>query len=440
MKAHIKLEHELLAVETEHRVHAMLELVAPDPEAGGARPRLELALVIDRSGSMGGSKLEVTKQCARFLVRRLASSDRLALVAYDDEVELKIPLVPVGEGTFAAAIDGLYARGTTNLSGGWLKGAEQLRDGDDDASKKILLLTDGLANVGVTDPSALVAMAEAQAEGGVGTTTIGFGQDFDEDLLTTMADAGRGNAHYADTPDAAPGIFAQEFEGLVSLVAQNVSVEVRPSNEVEVLGVLNDYPQVVVPGGVQLQLGDAYGSERRRVVFELHVPELARLGVATVGEVVLRYTSVGDEVAAHEITMPITVNLVSADEAAAGQPDQEVTEEVLILKSARAEQEARKLADGGEFDGAMNLLRATAEELRREAPNLSRAAELSSEADRLAQWHDAMSVGDWGPEQSKAARYASFNIQRGRPSPHRQPKRKHSDEADSAGAGDADGS
>ena len=135
-------------------------------------------------------------------------------------------------------------------------------------------------------------MAAAQAKSGVGTTTIGFGQDFDEDLLTTMADAGRGNAHYADTPDEGPGIFAQEFEGLVSLVAQNVSVEVRPSDEVEVLGVLNDYPQVVVPGGVQLQIGDAYGSERRRVVFELHIPELARLGVATVAEVVLRYTSI----------------------------------------------------------------------------------------------------------------------------------------------------
>jgi hypothetical protein len=88
----------------------------------------------------------------------------------------------------------------------------------------------------------------------------------------------------------------------------------------------------------------------------------------------------------------------------------------------------------------MYMLRATAEELRREAPNLSRAAELSSEADRLAQWHDAMSVRDWGPAQSKAARYASFNIQRGRPSPHRQPKRKPSDETDSAGTRDDDGS
>jgi len=108
-------------------------------------------------------------------------------------------------------------------------------------------------------------MAISQAEKGVGTTTIGFGQDFDEDLLTAMADAGRGNVHYADTPDAAPAIFAQELEGLVNLMAQNVSVEVHPSDEVEVLGVLNDYRQVVVAGGVQLQLGDALGASQHRV-------------------------------------------------------------------------------------------------------------------------------------------------------------------------------
>lgn len=94
----------------------------------------------------------------------------------------------------------------------------------------MLLLTDGLANVGVTDPT-LVSMATSQAEKGICSTTIGFGQDFDEDLLAAMADAGRGNAHYADTPEATPAaIFAQEFEGLVNLVEENVSVEVRPSD------------------------------------------------------------------------------------------------------------------------------------------------------------------------------------------------------------------
>ena len=112
------------------------------------------------------------------------------------------------------------------------------------------------------------------------------------ELLTQMADAGGGNAHYAATPDEAPGIFAHEFEGLVSLVAQNVSAEIRPSQEVAMLGVLNEYPAVQVPGGVQVQLGDAYAGERRRIVFELHIPEVAGLGVAKVADVVLRYVTV----------------------------------------------------------------------------------------------------------------------------------------------------
>jgi Ca-activated chloride channel family protein len=217
----------------------------------------------------------------------------------------------------------------------------------------------------------------------VGTTTIGFGDHFDEDLLTAMADAGRGNAHYAPTPEAAPGIFAQEFEDLVSLVAQNVSVEIRPTADVEVLGVLNAFSIVPVPGGLQVELGDAYADEERRVVFELHVPSLASLGVRTVAEVVLRYTSIGEEIAQHEVTMPLVVNLVSADEAAAAGADAEVTEEVVILRSARAQQEARELADRGEFDQARKVLSEAAEDLRAIAPRSKKADELLEQAEML---------------------------------------------------------
>ena len=150
-------------------------------------------------------------------------------------------------------------------------------------------------------------MARQRAEASnVGTTTIGFGEDFDEDLLTAIADAGRGNAHYVPTPDAAPAIFAGEFEGLMSLVAQNVSIEFRMSEDVAFLGLLNEFPAVGVPGGVQVSLGDAYGDERRRIVFQLHVPRLETLGAQRVAEIVLRYVSVGEQIAAHEVTIPIT--------------------------------------------------------------------------------------------------------------------------------------
>jgi Ca-activated chloride channel family protein len=379
-----------------------------------------LALVIDRSGSMTGPKLEVAKRCAAYLVHRLASTDQLALVTYDDTVQLVAPLAPVNQA-LRGAIAAVFAGGSTNLSGGWLKGLEELKRSDEAGPRKILLLTDGLANVGVTDSGSLVAMARNASRADVGTTTIGFGHDFDEDLLTSMADAGGGNAHYAATPDEAPGIFAQEFEGLVKLIAQNLSVEIRPSQDVKMLGVLNEYPEIPVPGGVQMQMGDVYGEERRRVVFELHIPEVAKLGVQTVAEVVVRYVAVGDSIAAHELTLPITVNMVSADEAKASNPDDEVVEEVVVLKAALAEEEARKLADQGEFQSAQERLTASAQELRAMAPGSAKADELLDHAMRLEGRLDFLSEGEFMSATSKEMRYDSMAVRRGRPRPRRRP-------------------
>ena len=406
MHANVRFEHQLLAVESEHTVNCMLELQAPPAPEGRPRPPLHLALVIDRSGSMAGPKLEVTRDCASFLVRRLAPTDELALVAYDDEVRLVAPLAPVEPAPLLAAIRRISHGGQTNLSGGWLKGVEELRRARGDGPRKVLLLTDGLANVGVTEPGALIGMAREAAEGSnAGTTTIGFGDDFDEDLLTAMADAGRGNAHYAQTPDAAPAIFAEEFEGLLALVAQNVSAEIRMSEDVALLGILNEFPQVTVPGGVQVELGDAYGDERRRVVFQLHVPQLAELGVKKVADVVLRYTAIGEQIAVHEVQIPVTVNLVSADEAAAAEADHEVTEEVIVLLSARAQEQAREHADRGEFDAAGKLLGDAASELRKMAPSAKAPEELLAQAETLEQNQRWMSQGTYAAASRKMMRF-----------------------------------
>jgi hypothetical protein len=108
------------------------------------------------------------------------------------------------------------------------------------------------------------------------------------------------------------------------------------------LEVLHGYPQVPVDGGVQVVMDDAYGDERRRLVFRLHIPALATLGPAEVAEVVIRYVTVGEQVALHELTAPTVVNAVSADDAAAAVPDAEVTEEVVVLASARAQEQARQ--------------------------------------------------------------------------------------------------
>jgi Ca-activated chloride channel family protein len=379
MEATVKLDHQLIAYETEHDVHCMLELDVPAAD-GPKRAPLRIALVVDRSGSMHGPKLAAAKECARFLARRLLPTDELAVIAYDDEVRLVQPLAPVGPDT-RKRIGAILARGQTNLSGGWLKGLEEL-DRATDGVRRVVLLTDGLANVGITNRADLVSLAEG-TRARAATTTIGFGKEFDEGLLTAIADTSGGATYFAETPDAAAGIFTEEFEGLTSLVAQNVSVEIRSVAPVELLGVLNNYPAVAVPGGVQVQLGDAYGGERRRLVLRLRVPDLQQLGPARIAELRLRYVTVDSPIAAHETVIPVTVNLVSADEAAAMELDHEVVDEVVLLEAARARDEAMRQADAGDYQAAHDTLSTTGIELLRHAPNSHRAAELIEEAGRL---------------------------------------------------------
>jgi Ca-activated chloride channel family protein len=425
MDSKIRLDHELIAIEAEHTVHAMLEVIAPPGPSDAERAPLSLALVIDCSGSMSGPKLDTTKACAKFLAKRLGPRDRLAIVEYDDTVRLFAPLEPV-HAAVVAAIDAIRAGGMTNLSGGWLKGHEVLASAgaganDGTGPRKVLLLTDGQANVGVVDHDSLVAMTRNAQAAGVGTSTIGFGDDFAEDLLTAMADAGGGNSYYAATPEDAPGIFATECEGLLSVVAQNVSVEIRPAEQVQMVGALNEYPQLGVPGGIQIALGDAYGAERRRVVFELFVPELASLGPVKLAEIVLRYVSVGEQIAQHEVTIPVVANLVSADEAATAVPDAEVIEEVVVLKAARAQQQARDLADSGEFGKAQELLDEAIVELRRIAPGSPKADELLDQATLSETYMRRMSSAAYSPQVRKEMTYDSRQQQRRRRPPEDEP-------------------
>jgi Ca-activated chloride channel homolog len=415
MKAAVRPEHHLLAVEHEHDVNCMFELAVPAVEAAVDRPPLHIALVMDRSGSMAGEKLEHACRCAGWLGGRLRPADELALVTFDDQVRLVLPRTLVDATRLAAALASVRPGGTTNLSGGWLKGLEQLRSSPAEATRRILLLTDGMANVGITDGGRLARLPRRAQDEGVGTTTIGFGADFDEDLLTAMADSGGGNAHWAETPDMAPEIFAREFDGLTRLCAQNVSVEIRPSRDVEVLAILNEYPQVAVPGGVQVELGDAYGGETRNVVFRLHIPFLAELGAVQVARLVLRYVTVGDEVASHEVAVPLVVNAVSASDAAAAAADAEVRRQVLVLGAARARDEAVRLTDAGDARAAHRTLRLAAETLRHAAaadpaaaPSASRqAALLEEEAGQLA-------AGPMTAHQRKRLRYESTKRRRGR--------------------------
>jgi Ca-activated chloride channel family protein len=276
--------------------------------------------------------------------------------------------------------------------------------GSDATTRRVLLLTDGQANAGVTDPADLVRMTRGAAEHGIATTTIGFGDGFDEDLLTAMADAGRGAAHYAASPDDAAEVFADEADDLAALAAQNITVAIRRTHPnltgVEILG---DWP--VEPDGEALRIvmGDAYAGRTRRLVLALDVAGLPDLGPCHVADLTLEYTSLADQVEQHTLHLPVTVHVADAAAAEAAGIDVEVREEVAILVAARAQQQAIDAVDRGDIATAQMYLRSAADQLRGISDTSARPEEF---LDRAAELDGFAGLARWTAAERKAAKFA----------------------------------
>lgn len=385
METNISFDRTLVAVQVDDVMHVMLELVAPAAAATDRLP-LDLALVLDRSGSMAGAPLDAVKEATQQLLRRLGADDRLAVIAFDNTAELVLGLQHHDVDAACDRVAAIDVRGSTNLSGGWLKALEVVREhGRADAIRRIVLLSDGHANVGIVDLAALAQLAGAAKGDGVSTSTIGFDDGYDEVLMAAIADASAGNDYFCGGPDHAPAVFAAEFDGLSSVVAQNVSVELRPSDSVTDWGVLNEFPIVTVDGGVQVQLGDAYGGERRRVVAALRVKAQEAPGPLTVGELVVRWAAVTGDVALHTVTIPLVVGVTDGplDDAPV---DHAVTEQVHVLKAAAERRKADEAMRRGDLDDAAASFRVAASMLAACPPAYSaELAELEADAALLEQ-------------------------------------------------------
>ena len=222
------------------RVHTP-ELPA-DESAGRVRPPLNLALVLDRSGSMGGQKMEYARQAAAFAVDQLRAEDRVSVVAFDSVVETVVPSTPAADkARLKEDIARIDVRASTALHAGWVEGGIQvgahLSPGH---LNRVILFTDGQANVGETRPDAIANDVHGLATRGVSTSTLGIGVDYNEDLLEAMARSGDGNYYFIESPGQLPSLFAAELRGLLATLGRTVSLGLESGPGVEILEVYNE--------------------------------------------------------------------------------------------------------------------------------------------------------------------------------------------------------
>ncbi len=390
--------------------YLMFTLQAATMEAAARLP-LNLALVLDTSGSMTGEKLARVKEAASFVVRHLSSADRVAIVGYNDHVQVVAPSTPL---TAEARTDLLYrlsrieSGGMTNLSGGWLTGCQgvakhQVGEAQMD---RVLLLTDGLANVGITGPEELVEHARQLRLRGITTSTMGVGVDFNEELLEAMARHGGGRFQYVETAKHIPDCVGGELGEMLQVAARNVAVELSLPEGVRCVDCLNKYvTEATGHGGVRVRLGDLLANDARGVVLKLSVSGPNVDTPLTVDALAL-YTDTETGRGTEEAFPAVALGLADAESVDNQETDIEVARQVALLLAARAKEEAVRLSRLGEDAAAAGALASAGQALSVSA--YASDPSVAGEIGALMQLADDAGRQGLAESQRKELRYQSY--------------------------------
>ncbi len=380
------LDVDIVAVESEDEVSVLLELTAPQADSAHTRAPAALEIVLDRSGSMSGDRLEAAKGAVESLIDRLDPTDSFGLVVFDDEVQVVVPAGPLTDKeAVRQVVRGIYPGGMTNLSGGVMRGLQEVRRVKAQGSATVVLLSDGHANTGMTTPDHLETIAAGARGKGVTTSTVGIGLDYDETLLAALSKGGAGNAHFAEEADAAGAAVASEVDGLLEQVAQACSLTVRPTGAVETVRLFNDLPAVGIEDGFMVELGDFHSGEERKLLLTIDVPSMSALGLAEVCSLELQWVD-ATKLDTHVVTIPVHVNVVPGDQAAGRVPNPTVRTEVAFQSAQRAKREATEALRRGDTAAAAALYDGAGMALRDFGPMAApaMAAEMDAEADLLS--------------------------------------------------------
>jgi Ca-activated chloride channel family protein len=380
---HVRADRGLICAPARSRRHLRVEIVAP------RRPRkasLSLGLVLDRSGSMAGEKLELAREGVRRAIRSLEKEDYLSLLAYNERTQV---LIRAGAATETARrvadkrLERLEAGGGTDLCRGFRQACEEVGRGMVDGQMgRCLLLSDGLANSGTTDRDTIVEHAVEARRRGITTSTLGVGGDFDEHLLRRMAEAGGGSFYFAERPEQLADFIAGETGEALKVVAREATLVVAVPAGAEVES-LNPFPRRSEPGRTVFDLGSLVFDQVLSLLLAVQFPE------GTVGDSAVVRCRLADVDGGLEGSAEQVFRYVGVPENRSQTRDREVEREVAAGYAARARQRAAALGRAGAVEEAREVLRRTAARIRRGATGdpglIDVAAALEQEAKHLRQ-------------------------------------------------------
>jgi len=381
IRLRVDVDRGVLPADSTERAVVKIGLDCLRPSRRELRPPVNLSLVIDRSGSMGGERITRAREAAITAVHALGPDDIISIIAFDTEVETLIPAQRVGRARgLEAAIYGIEARGNTALHGGVAAGAAELRKHIEDGRfvNRVILLSDGLANVGPSSPEELGRLGLSLGKEGISVTTIGLGLGYNEDLMARLAQRSDGNTYFVENSSDLPRIFASELGDVLNVVARRVVIEI-------------DFPEGVKPlnfvgreGSIrgqhaELTLSQLYGGQEKFALVEVEVAP-SRAGVER--ELASARVSYDDAINQRPATLAAQRKVqFSTDRVVViKSADQQVQADYAVNVLAVAKDKAIALVDSGRKEEAAGLLKTRSAELKKMGAEYSNSAVLASAA------------------------------------------------------------
>lgn len=387
------------------QVYATFDLAA-DPAPASQRQPLNLALVIDRSGSMEGDKIQQAQAAALALIDRLGERDRIALIQYDDAAQIVVPSVKAdreGKQRLATAVRLLQPGGATNLHGGMTLGRDEvLRTMASGQVSRVILLSDGLANAGESSSDVIADTARQAADKGVRIASVGVGLDYNEDLMEAIAESGRGNYYYVRDAAELERVLGGELSSAQATVAAQLELRLRPAcigvEIAEVYGyeTRRDGDAVVVP------MADLFGGDSRRMVVAMRLPDrvAGRQGAVT-AELRYRDVATGES---RTVKLALALDVTDDLHAAEASIDRDVMAHVLKAQSAQSVRQAARAYEQGDAAGAAEILRSSQARLKGDGGRYGLApAALAPAMDEMSGFADEVQAAPAASPEGKDA-------------------------------------
>jgi Ca-activated chloride channel homolog len=369
-------------------------------EATFKRAPLNLAVVVDRSGSMEGDKLNSVKQALSRLIDQLDGSDRLAVVMFDDRVEILIESTLVTDrDALKARLPEIWARGSTDMASGLRKGFEQvaLNGGVAGVSDRVMVFTDAMTNTGDTDTETFIALSNDNASRGVGLTVFGVGIDLNQDLVLAISKLRGGNYFYLQDAAKISTVFDVDFDYLVTPLAYDLRFRLEPKDGFHIAAVYGYSAWATGSSAVEINVATVFLSRNHgAIVARLEADDATwPLGKPPLAELTLQYESRAGEIVNDAITQAY-----SSDEALRDTTvfysQRAVRKTVALVNTAIGEKKACELYWQGSRDAAKEMLQETVDIIVAEAAEIE-DAELNSEAQDAQQLLDNMTTAiDYG--------------------------------------------